>query len=298
MSKPKVDTAYSVGAWANKDKAPPAGDDPAKAFDKGGVKKGFLDDTKAKGKGGLYAEDEAAKRSDAAVKADPVFDAMMAEVDAEFSKATKSAAKDPGEDDDDGTLDQLRTFADSLKFGEMYGSFGKQDREPVVAEKLEVEREAAAPAKKEKKGVLKDFGEGFIQKADAKAADRAKAAKAAKAALDAAAAPLKDMLDGGEGGGQQKKKPAAGKAALAYETTALAPAADGRKRVQIVAKLDGVSTMRDLDVDVGADVLRLARVADKKKVKIALPFSADPASASAKFSKKKAALTVVLTAAH
>ncbi|KAH8064157.1 hypothetical protein JL720_12955 [Aureococcus anophagefferens] len=154
---------------------PPAEPDySTKAFDK--ITKGFLDDDT---KPSLYGDDEAATR-DSRV-ADPVFDAMMADVDREFSNATKKAAA-PADDDDDGTIDQLRSFADKLDFGGMFGDFGKPEPAPAekFPEKPEVEREA--PRKREKKGVLKDFKEGFIATADAKATDRLKAAKAAKAA--------------------------------------------------------------------------------------------------------------------
>ncbi|KAH8093445.1 hypothetical protein JL720_4579 [Aureococcus anophagefferens] len=106
---------------------PPAEPDySTKAFDK--ITKGFLDDDT---KPSLYGDDEAATR-DSRV-ADPVFDAMMADVDREFSNATKKAAA-PADDDDDGTIDQLRSFADKLDFGGMFGDFGKP--EPAPAEKF------------------------------------------------------------------------------------------------------------------------------------------------------------------
>ncbi|KAH8046398.1 hypothetical protein JL722_13727 [Aureococcus anophagefferens] len=217
------------------------------AFDK--ITKGFLDDDT---KPSLYGDDEAATR-DSRV-ADPVFDAMMADAD-RSPNATKKAAA-PADDDDDGTIDQLRSFADKLDFGGMFGDFGKPEPAPAeVPEKPEVEREA--PRKREKKGVLKDFKEGFIATADAKATDRLKAAKAAKAR-------------------RRRRRPPP-------------PPADAGLR--IVAKLDGAASMKDVDLDVSGATLRLK--VDRRKAKIALPFAADPAAASA-FSKKKQ-LTVVLT---
>ena len=251
---------------------PPAEPDySTKAFDK--ITKGFLDNDK---KPSLYGDDEAATR-DSRV-ADPVFDAMMADVDREFSNATKKAAA-PADDDDDGTIDQLRSFADKLDFGGMFGDFGKPEPAPAekFPEKPEVEREA--PRKREKKGVLKDFKEGFIATADAKATDRLKAAQAAKAAAPPPPAPA--------------AAPAADAPGFAYESTDLERDASGRRRVQIVAKLDGAASMKDVDLDVSGATLRLK--VDRRKAKIALPFAADPAAASAKFSKKKQQLTVVLT---
>ncbi|KAH8061176.1 hypothetical protein JL722_4477 [Aureococcus anophagefferens] len=196
---------------------PPAEPDySTKAFDK--ITKGFLDDDT---KPSLYGDDEAATR-DSRV-ADPVFDAMMADVD------------------------------------------------------RKVEREA--PRKREKKGVLKDFKEGFIATADAKATDRLKAAKAAKAAAPPPPPPA--------------AAPPADAPGFAYESTDLERDASGRRRVQIVAKLDGAASMKDVDLDVAGATLRLK--VDRRKAKIALPFAADPAAASAKSSKKKQQLTVVLT---
>merc|ERR1719171_2479270 len=106
MSKEEVDAATrqyaGTGNVSMPPKAPPLKPTPpappSKAFD--GAKKGFLNNN-AK----LYDENEAKKRT---TEYEPEFDAAMAELDPEFSNATKN--EDVGNDEDD-TIAQLRDFA-------------------------------------------------------------------------------------------------------------------------------------------------------------------------------------------
>lgn len=207
----------------------------------------------------LYAKDEAKSRKREAV-ADPLFDELSSALDPEFMSANRAATAPP--DDEDDTVNQLREFADKMDFGQMFGGFGK----PKAKEEVALAPVEPPPPKVPGSRVQEpeEIPRGFIEAA---------AVEAEKRAAERAAKP----------------KP------FTYATETLAPAPSGKRRARVVVKLDGVASFADVDLDVRRSTMRLRH--ETRSLGVSLPFAADPAAAAAKFSKKKAQLTVTLTEA-
>merc|ERR1719258_672055 len=190
---------------------PPA--PPSKAFD--GAKKGFLNNN-AK----LYDDNEAKKRT---TEYEPEFDAAMAELDPEFSNASKN--DDVGNDEDD-TIAQLRDFASKVDWASSDFSkplnpardYTKHDHSQRPKPAVETEAKPAPGSRKQDPGELQ---RGFM----ARDAERS----AAKAAVRAARAEA--------------------------FSTSVDRTEDGR--VRCVVALDGVASFADVDLDVAAKTLRV-----------------------------------------
>merc|ERR1719311_750589 len=256
MSKEEVDAATRQYAGTGTVSQPPPVPSkppppPSKAFDS--AKKGFLNNN-AK----LYDDDEAKKRT---TEYEPEFDAAMAELDPEFSNASKN--EDVGNDEDD-TIAQLRDFAAKVDWASSDFSkplhpardSTKHDHSQRPKPAVETEVKKAPGSRKQDPGELQ---RGFM----ARDSDRA----AARAAVRAARAET--------------------------FSTSVDRTEDGR--VRVVAALDGCS-FNDIDLDVAAKTLRVREKGGRRRSsRVELPCDVDAASASAKFSKKRGQLTVVLS---
>ena len=186
----------------------------------------------------------------------------MAELDPEFSSAHKNEDEDAfGEDD---TIAQLRDFAAKVDWASSDFSkplhpardSTKHDHSQRPKPAVETEVKKAPGSRKQDPGELQ---RGFM----ARDAERS----AAKAAVRAARAEtFSCKVDRTEDG-----------------------------RVRVVAALDGCS-FNDIDLDVAAKTLRVREKCGRRRsARVELPCDVDAASASAKFSKKRGQLTVVLS---
>merc|ERR1719311_539236 len=205
----------------------------------------------------LYDDDEAKKRT---TEYEPEFDAAMAELDPEFSNAHKNEQEDTTEDD---TIAQLRDFAAKVDWASCDFSkplapardYTKHDHSQRPKPSVETEARPAPGSRKQDPGELQ---RGFM----ARDAERS----AAKAAVRAARAET--------------------------FSTSVDRTEDGR--VRVVAALDGCS-FNDIDLDVALKTLRVREKGGRRRSsRVELPCDVDAASASAKFSKKRGQLTVVL----
>ena len=185
----------------------------------------------------------------------------MAELDPEFSSAHKN--DDVGNDEDD-TIAQLRDFAAKVDWASSDFSkplapardYTKHDHSQRPKPSVETEARPAPGSRKQDPGELQ---RGFM----ARDSDRA----AARAAVRAARAET--------------------------FSTSVDRTEDGR--VRVVAALDGCS-FNDIDLDVAAKTLRVREKGGRRRAaRVELPCDVDAASASAKFSKKRGQLTVVLS---
>jgi HSP20 family molecular chaperone IbpA len=186
----------------------------------------------------------------------------MAELDPEFSSAHKNDDEDAfGEDD---TIAQLRDFAAKVDWASSDFSkplhpardSTKHDHSQRPKPSVETEVKKAPGSRKQEPGELQ---RGFM----ARDSDRA----AARAAVRAAKAET--------------------------FSTSVDRTEDGR--VRVVAALDGVASFADVDLDVASSTLRVREKGGRRRsARVELPCDVDAASASAKFSKKRGQLTVVL----
>ena len=207
----------------------------------------------------LYADDEAKKRT---TEYEPEFDAAMAELDPEFSNAHKN--DEVGNDEDD-TIAQLRDFAAKVDWASSDFSkplhpardYTKHDHSQRPKPAVETEVKKAPGSRKQDPGELQ---RGFMARDSDRAAARA-AVRAAKAET------FSCKVDRTEDG-----------------------------RVRVVAALDGVASFADVDLDVAAKTLGVREKCGRRRAaRVELPCEVDAASASAKFSKKRGQLTVVLS---
>ena len=207
----------------------------------------------------MYDDNEAKKRTN---EYEPEFDAAMAELDPEFSNASKNDQEDTTEDD---TIAQLRDFAAKVDWASSDFSkplhpardHTKHDHSQRPKPAVETEVKKAPGSRKQDPGELQ---RGFM----ARDSDRA----AARAAVRAAKAET--------------------------FSTSVDRTEDGR--VRVVAALDGVASFADVDLDVASSTLRVREKGGRRRAaRVELPCDVDAASASAKFSKKRGQLTVVLS---
>ena len=142
---------------------PPA--PPSKAFD--GAKKGFLNNN-AK----LYDDNEAKKRT---TEYEPEFDAAMAELDPEFSNASKN---EDAVNDEDDTIAQLRDFAAKVDWASSDFSkplhpardYTKHDHSQRPKPAVETEVKKAPGSRKQDPGELQ---RGFMARDSERAAAKA-----------------------------------------------------------------------------------------------------------------------------
>ncbi len=186
----------------------------------------------------------------------------MAELDPEFSNAHKNEQEDTCEDD---TIAQLRDFAAKVDWASSDFSkplhpardYTKHDHSQRPKPSVETEVKKAPGSRKQDPGELQ---RGFM----ARDSDRA----AARAAVRAARAET--------------------------FSTSVDRTEDGR--VRCVVALDGVASFADVDLDVASSTLRVREKGGRRRsARVELPCDVDAASASAKFSKKRGQLTVVLS---
>ena len=260
MSKEEVDAAtrqYAGTGNVSMPQAPPSKAKPPAPPSKAfdGAKKGFLNDVK------LYADNEAKKRTQ---EYEPEFDAAMAELDPEFSNAHKNDDDDPFSGEDD-TIAQLRDFAAKVDWASSDFSkplapardSTKHDHSQRPKPAVETEAKPAPGSRKQDPGELQ---RGFM----ARDAERSAAKAAARAARAETFACRVDRTEDG--------------------------------RVRCVVALDGVASFADVDLDVAAKTLRVREKGGRRRSsRVELPCDVDAASASAKFSKKRGQLTVVLS---
>ena len=186
----------------------------------------------------------------------------MAELDPEFSSAHKN--EDVGNDEDD-TIAQLRDFAAKVDWASSDFSkplhpardHTKHDHSQRPKPAVETEVKKAPGSRKQDPGELQ---RGFMARDSERAAARA-AVRAARAET------FSTSVDRTEDG-----------------------------RVRVVAALDGVASFADVDLDVASKTLRVREKGGRRRsARVELPCDVDAASASAKFSKKRGQLTVVLS---
>jgi len=303
---------------------------PSKAFD--GVKKGFLADKEYPD---LYAKEEAKERAQKSDKFDPVFDALSNQLDPEFADGANNTREFDASEGDE-TIAQLRDFATKIDWG--VGRRGRPRRasggrlprraprrRPVVSEmprdavsKILATRAEGRPkttpsgtggldfSRKSQPAKTKDYSDrpkpkvekevvkapgtreqaptemprGFVERDAARKKAKAEAKAAARAAAEAAAA-APPPPPAGFGSAIQTLEPV-----------------NGKRRIKVVAGLDGVSSFSELDLDVGAATMRVKELKGSlRSLAVALPFAPEPTSAQAKFSKKRGQLTVTLTEA-
>lgn len=192
---------------------------------------------------------------------DPVFDKLVEEADPEFGAAAAHAREAHGDPDIDETLDQLQAYAEKLHvLNPTYANFA------------------------------------------AKPTDKPTTACTPAASPQASPSPPNDSTQEKEGAFQfkagffdRKEKPAQDDSNQ-YELKTLPADEAGRRRLQLVVRLDDPRAAADVELDVGARSVKVRHLASDLKLKVALPsdFIADPSQAAARFSKKHGHLAVTL----
>lgn len=263
------------------------------------VKKGFLRDTKARlypkgsdqGQGeGTYSRfmgkcqvidtstmqapkpEEAAKESvpkatgfkKGFLERDPVFDKLVEEADPELGAAAAHARRAQGDPDIDETLDQLQAYADKLHvLDPTYGNFAAMPTAKQTAKPEQTTPASPSPpvnSTQEEPEGAFQFKAGFFDRKDGKTQDDSKQ----------------------------------------YELKTLPVDEAGRRRLQLVVRLDDPQAAADVELDVAAHSVKVRHPASNLKLKVALPsdFVADPSQAAARFSKKHGHLAVTLVGHH